>query len=162
MIVPLTLSDEALLALTIWAESRNQPLEGQIAVGQVILNRLKTGRWGTTLRRVILARAQFSCWASNGGLQNHQFLMRRVEQLTGNETIDFKELRHLDSTLAQAFWIAVGLLAGTVARDYSRGATHYLNPKVVLKVSGRLPKWTREPSTLVTVIADHDFYANVA
>lgn len=55
---------EAIAARTIYAECRNEPLEGQFAVANVIWNRLNSGRWGKTLGQVCLAPVQFSCWLS--------------------------------------------------------------------------------------------------
>lgn len=48
-----------LLAALIQAESGTQPYEGQVAVGNVVVNRLKTGRYGASLYNVIYAKGQF-------------------------------------------------------------------------------------------------------
>lgn len=52
--------DVILLARLISAEARGEEYEGHLAVGNVVLNRLKTGRWGDTLRKVIYAKGQFA------------------------------------------------------------------------------------------------------
>ena len=53
-------SDDVAPIATILLEAQNQPLEGQIAVGEVIRNRMK--RRGQTAPQVCHARKQFSCW----------------------------------------------------------------------------------------------------
>lgn len=48
-----------LLAALIQAESGTQPYEGQVAVGNVVVNRLKTGRYGASVYNVVYAKGQF-------------------------------------------------------------------------------------------------------
>lgn len=52
-------SDQILLAALIQAEGGNQPYEGQVSVGTVVMNRLKTGRYGGSIASVIYAKGQF-------------------------------------------------------------------------------------------------------
>ena len=52
-------SDVVLLAALIQAEAGTQPFEGQVAVGNVVTNRLATGRYGNSLYSVIYAKSQF-------------------------------------------------------------------------------------------------------
>ena len=54
------LADEELLARIVYLEARGEPDEGQQAVAQVVLNRLKDGTWGDTLSEVIYAPGQFN------------------------------------------------------------------------------------------------------
>lgn len=49
-------------ARTVWQEARGEPLEGQKAVAHVIINRLRSGRWGKSLAEVCLDHAEFSGW----------------------------------------------------------------------------------------------------
>lgn len=49
-------------ARTLWQEARGEPLDGQKAVAHVLVNRLKTGRWGKSLAEVCLWYLQFSGW----------------------------------------------------------------------------------------------------
>lgn len=53
--------DEALrcLATTIYFESKGEPLAGQLAVAQVVLNRVASGRFGQGVCGVVLKRGQF-------------------------------------------------------------------------------------------------------
>ncbi len=52
-------SDQVLLAALIQAEGGNQPYEGQVSVGTVVMNRLKSGRYGGSVASVIYAKGQF-------------------------------------------------------------------------------------------------------
>ncbi len=52
--------DVTLLASLIQCESGNECFEGQVAVGNVVMNRLRTGRFGNSLYSVIYAKSQFS------------------------------------------------------------------------------------------------------
>lgn len=55
------------LARTIWGEARGQPIEGQEAVANVVMNRVRKRRkaWGLTVESVCKAPKQFSCWNAN-------------------------------------------------------------------------------------------------
>ena len=48
------------LASLIQSEAGYEPFEGQVAVGNVVMNRLRTGRFGNSLYSVIYAKGQFS------------------------------------------------------------------------------------------------------
>ena len=52
-------SDEALLAAIIYCEAGNQPYYGQVAVGLVITNRIRSSSFPGTLKEVIYAKQQF-------------------------------------------------------------------------------------------------------
>jgi spore germination cell wall hydrolase CwlJ-like protein len=54
--------DFDLIARTMLGEAANQPLEGQEAVGHVIMNRLKSGRYGSSVPDVLFAPKQFTPW----------------------------------------------------------------------------------------------------
>ena len=60
-------SDEELLAAIIFCEAGNQPYDGQLAVGLVITNRVRSSLFPNTIRQVIYATDQFSP-ARNGYL----------------------------------------------------------------------------------------------
>jgi len=57
--------DLYVLSHIIFAESGNQPLEGKIAVGNVVLNRVASSSFPNTIRDVVYQRGQFSP-VSNG------------------------------------------------------------------------------------------------
>jgi len=56
--------DIACLAKNIYMEARGEPIEGQIAVAQVTLNRLNSGSFGSSICKVVYAYKQFS-WTLN-------------------------------------------------------------------------------------------------
>ena len=62
-----TVDEATLLGALIQAESGNQPYDGKVAVGAVVLNRVKSPRYPNTIAEVIYAPGQFGP-ASNGTL----------------------------------------------------------------------------------------------
>lgn len=63
---PITLSEEDinLLATIVTLESGGESYEGQLAVANVIINRMNSGHWGSTVADVVYAPYQFSCTSS--------------------------------------------------------------------------------------------------
>ena len=57
--VELTWEEQQLLAKLIWLEARGESPEGQQAVAEVALNRLVSGKFGSTLEEVIYGEGQF-------------------------------------------------------------------------------------------------------
>ena len=57
--VSMTEDEIYLLATIIYTEAGNQEYAGMLAVANVILNRMETGRWGSTLEDVVFAKGQF-------------------------------------------------------------------------------------------------------
>jgi len=55
-----TAADKECLAKNIYYEAGIEPIQGKFAVAQVTINRLKTGRWGNTICKVVHAPKQFS------------------------------------------------------------------------------------------------------
>lgn len=53
-------ADVRCLAENIYFEARDDSYDGQFAVGQVTLNRLKAHKWGNTICQVVFKRYQFS------------------------------------------------------------------------------------------------------
>jgi len=63
--VPTSVSDVTLLAALIQAEAGNQPYEGKLAVGAVVMNRVRSGGYPNSIIDVITAPGQFPP-ATNG------------------------------------------------------------------------------------------------
>ncbi len=63
--VPVNASDDMLLAALIQCEAGNQPYEGKLAVGAVVMNRVRSGGYPNTISGVIYASGQFTP-AGNG------------------------------------------------------------------------------------------------
>ena len=53
-------AQDVCLAKAVYFEARSEPLEGQLAVAQVVMNRAASGRYPSTLCAVITQKAQFS------------------------------------------------------------------------------------------------------
>ena len=60
-------ADVRLLAALIFCEAGNQPYDGKVAVGAVVMNRIASGRFPNTLEGVVYQRGQFTP-AMNGKL----------------------------------------------------------------------------------------------
>lgn len=139
------LSPEQTVAMTIWAEAGAELIEGQVAVGCVLRNRLLLPkRFNDTWKEVCLDKWQFSCWIPQGGEDNYRRLMTRCDAA----------LKGVNPWPAQALWIAQGIIANSI-QDRVAGATHYY------------ASWMKKPPTWsvgvepVTVIGVHRFYKGV-
>lgn len=136
------LSDSQVVAMTIWAEARAEPIEGEVAVGCVIRNRLlRPRRFADTWSGVCLAKWQFSCWIPQGGEKNYQLLMARCDAaLAGSQPWP-----------RQALWIADGIISGAI-EDRVAGADHYYASWMT-----KPPAWANG-LTPTAVIGAHRFY----
>lgn len=54
------------LALAVFNEARSEPVSGQVAVAEVIINRTQSECYPDTVRKVVVQRNQFS-WVQRGG-----------------------------------------------------------------------------------------------
>ena len=54
-----TVSETKLLAALIYCEAGNQPYKGQVAVGAVVMNRIRSSKYPNSMREVIYQRGQF-------------------------------------------------------------------------------------------------------
>ena len=141
------MTDVDILALTVWAESRGEPVEGQIAVANVIKNRVALGRWGGSFEAVCRAPMQFSCW-NEGTDANHQALLALANLVTsGHEPVDPR--------FAQARWIAAGIASGALL-DNVRGATYYH-----VRTMNPFPRWALGQIPCASLGA-HLFYRGIA
>ncbi len=112
------LSPRQIVALTILGEARGEPVEGQIAVGCVIRNRviaLATSA-ATAWSTVCLKPQQFSCFNPDSLERPSMLSMARL--LTTEDAL-------LSPGIRQCLWIADGVMGGAVL-DNTDGANHYL------------------------------------
>jgi spore germination cell wall hydrolase CwlJ-like protein len=134
------LSDDQLLALCMYGEARNQGLDGMLAVGFVVINRVtKNGWFGKGIRGVVLKPLQFSCF--NESDPNCKVL----SFIAGG----FVEETSRDSALRAAYWVSMGIHDGYL-RSNVQGATHY-------HAVGIHPSWA-DSLVRVCQIKDHVFY----
>ncbi|MFL5281424.1 MAG: cell wall hydrolase [Rhodopila sp.] len=130
------LSDQEIIAKTVYGESRGESYEGQRAVACVILNRAsKPGWWGRTPREVCLCPWQFSCWNS----------------LDPNRPI-ILAVSPKDPIYAQCLTIAAEALAGDLP-DVTHGADSY-------RRMGTPASWANG-LTPVATIGHHEFFVTV-
>lgn len=144
------LTETYLLALCIWAEARNQGLEGMQAVGSVILNRAsRPGWWGHDIKSVILAPKQFSCLNADDPQR-----VRMIE--IANKIIDAITWDH---RLRACVWMAAGLTGAPLLSLGVQG--HFIDSNVgAATYYHRIdndPKWD-DKMTLICKIKDHLFY----
>jgi spore germination cell wall hydrolase CwlJ-like protein len=123
------------LIRTLVFEAAEEPDEGKAAVVHVILNRMRSKRWGDNVQEVVTEPWQFEPW-----------MTRRNE---------IKRLSVDDPRYLDAARITDGVLSG-VLPDATEGATHFLNPEIVRKRrGGSLPSWARGEGQS---IGRHTFY----
>jgi len=93
--------DLELLSRLIYAESRGEPLKGQISVGAVVLNRVESNRYPNTIKEVIYQPNQF-CPVNDGSIENPT-----------NEISDFAAIKAMRGT------------------DPTNGSLYFYNPEKV-------------------------------
>lgn len=139
------LSDQDVVALTLYGEARGEPIEGLLAVGCVIRNRVTVdlghdGRpdwWGEGYRGVCLQPKQFSCW--NDGDPTQAAVVTAAQAIMHGTP---------DPWLAQCLWAAEGVTRDWL-RDLTSGATHYHTDAVS-------PAWAK--SMILTVRKGHHLF----
>lgn len=137
-------TDDILLTLCIYGEARNQGVEGMLAVGAVVRNRVARGGWyGKTFREVILKPYQFSCFNEND--PNRAILSAMSDR--------FMSELMVNQALKECHWVAQGILDGKLGSNV-KGATHYH------AVSIKTPSWAMNKEKMVYIgqIRDHAFY----
>jgi len=136
------LTDSEVLFLTLFGEARGEPVEGQIAVANVVLNRTRIRNM--SIRDICLQPKQFSCW--NESDPNRKLLeeMAKVFLFSNEPTIEHPQL----------WWIVEGIVSKKVI-DNTKGRDHYLTK--TLFVSTARPSWAKVPKSDPIVIGHHVF-----
>jgi hypothetical protein len=115
--------DRDYIIRTIVFEASGEVEVGKAAVAHVILNRLRTGRWGDTVKDVVTHPWQFEPWMTK---------KRQIQNLSP-----------ADPRYRDAARIADEVLSGA-SPDPTAGATHFLNPTIVReRRGGTLPGWAQ-------------------
>lgn len=143
------------LAATLWAEARSEPVQGIVAVANVIRNRVqadlgndgKPDWWGEGYSGVCLAPKQFSCWTPAGGQRNYDRLLGLMQLFAAGTPIT-------DAAQRECIGIA-HLVMGDYLRDNTKGATHYHTAGMTPR-----PSWTKGTVPAVQV-GGHVFYNDV-
>lgn len=118
------ISDDLWGALTIYGEARGESYLGQVAVGEVIRTRtIRKVLSDGTIPGTVLKLRQFSCWCD--GDPNRLAIASVLESDPAWDS-------------CRQAWTES---AKTIV---TRGATHYLNPELILQQVGKLPSWAAE------------------
>ena len=130
------------LALNVYHEAKNQSLIGQVAVAQVVMNRVYDERYPDTVCEVVKQGPTYS-WKPDFPIRNRcQF-----SWYCDGRSDTPKEKYAWDTALAVASGVYYGNL---YMEDLVEGATHYHAHYV-------LPSWASS-KTYITRIDDHIFY----
>lgn len=143
------------LAATLWGEARSEPVQGIVAVANVIRNRVtadlgndgKPDWWGEGYSAVCLAPQQFSCWTPKGGERNYDRVLGLMRQFAAGTPIT-------DPSVRECIGIA-HLTIGDYLRDNTKGSRHYC----VATMTPR-PKWAKGLTPTVQQ-GNHVFYSDV-
>src|SRR5574343_89233 len=139
------MTERDVVALTLYGEARGEPLEGQLAVASVLMNRKADGRWGRTFMQVCLATRQFSCWNAK---DPNEALLHRI-------SADIERFASNDAALRRCLWLADGLVAGLMPSTV-KSATHYYATSL-----RDTPRWAKT-GTPVGRVGNHLFFEHVA
>ena len=128
------------LARTLYGELRGEPTEGQEAVANVIMNRVRSGRYPNSIVKVCLQPFQFSCWNKND--PNYP----KIKGLKPGANAKFDE----------CYAVAERVISGLVP-DATSGALHYYAKYIAA------PSWvTKSPKARMTAeIGVHRFYVGI-
>ena len=129
------------LALNIYHEARNQPVAGQIAVSEVVLNRVKDTKYPNTICEVVY-QAKYE-EGSNLPIRNQCQFSWYCDGAKDDVNKNSKAWRY-------SLEYASIVLSGRIVLDITEGATHYHATYV-------RPAWART-KTKTTRIDRHIFY----
>ena len=136
------LNDKDILARTIYGEARGELLKygkkSLYAIGYVVLNRLKRGIYGKTIKDICLKPYQFSCW------NERDINYNKIHQL-----------KILDGAFNYCYTIAEQLITNKnfnihINEDCTNGATHYHHKAIK-------PYWIKEEFKTIS-LGSHIFY----
>lgn len=132
------LSERELLAVTLLGEAGGEGATGMQAVGNVIMNRARTGYMGNTPSQVIMKDNQFSVW-------NNQSPSAYLSRVQGTAAYN------------KAYDMAGQLLSGNLS-DVTGGANQYLNLATVTRSNpnGSWRSWY-DASKVTKKIGNHTF-----
>jgi len=136
------LSSIEILGLTIIGEARGESIEGQVAVGSVIRNRLLNGH--RTYYDVCLAPKQFSCWNLND--PNRAVLVELAEMLLNGQALTSPAYR-------QCMFVAKGIVSHELM-DNTNGAVNYMTTDLF---ESKTVQWAENATNLSTK-GNHTFF----
>lgn len=93
------------LAEAIWQEARGEPILGQLAVAQVVLNRTRNPRWPNTICRVVFQPHQFSWTAWWAGWKADKTMWNLAYQvIKADKAIAGFQATHFHSVIVKPRW----------------------------------------------------------
>jgi len=129
------------LALAVYYEARNQPLQGQAAVAMVVLNRAEDDFWPSNICDVVKQGSY-----STGKVQKNQCQFSWYCDGRPNNPTEHETWNEIQSFVRHVFY------AWNVGYDVSYGATNFHNTRA-------RPRWRHDPDMQhVATIGDHIFY----
>lgn len=135
LVAPVLADDTHCLALNIYHEARSEPIEGQVAVALVTLNRVKSGVYPNNVCDVIKQYKQFSWyWDGKPDRPMEQVAWHMAQQLAKYM------IKHPDTSVF----------------DFTKGALWYYNPTIV----GR-PYWHDETKVITFSTRGHVFLSRL-
>lgn len=143
-----SLSAVEILAVLIYGEARGEAIEGQIAVGNVVRNRVRSSHDIKTYQDVALQPYQFSTFHPRGGGQNYTETLGAAQQMVSARGSSKQPPNA--PLLNQCVWIATGIIVGSLL-DNTNGATHYFADSIPK------PAWAKA-MTHVCTVGNHLFY----
>ena len=129
----------AKLAEAIYFEDRGGDIEGMKAVANVVMNRVGSGKFPSTISGVVNQKK----WTKNGWVCQFSYMCQLKKRTMADEKSRYK-----------AGYVAWKATNG-VLKDTTKGADHYLNKSKVKT----LPTWVYAFNKTVK-IGDHTFYAS--
>ena len=128
------------MAQNLYHEARGEPVEGQIAVGNVVLNRVLNPRYPDNICSVV-RQAQYDPITSRLILHGCQF----------SWYCDGKSDRIENKKVYLKIKLLSAIIIYKLVEDNTNGATHYFNPNLAD------PYWAKE-FIKVKEYSNHDFY----
>jgi len=135
----LTSDDKDLVARTILSEAAEDGVRGMVAAAWTIKNRVRSGEFGDTARRVVLKPYAFEPWSLRRNSKNHPLNWSTESPL-----------------YKQAAYIVDNVWNDKID-DPTDGATHFFSPSSQRAFGRRDPSWSRTPE--LAQVGHHKFYA---
>jgi spore germination cell wall hydrolase CwlJ-like protein len=135
----------ACLLMAVYFEARSEPIMGQYAVAEVVMNRVADKRWPDTVCGVVKQRRLVKRYGAAGEPVSKKWVCQFSFWCDGAP-----EVYHNRAAYKQALAIAVGTLADPT--NYVDGALFYHADYV-------RPKW-RKRLFAILIIGDHIFYGD--
>lgn len=147
----LNLTPRNLFLVTLYGEARGEPIDGQVGVANVIMNRA-VGH-SHSLVRVLSRWAQFSClWPTLSSGLGYLNLMDMATVIYDGAIDDLGTQKTL---LHQLEWVVDGAMDGHLL-DNTMGAKHYFATSIAP------PYWAKKPAFRSVTLGHHEFWSGVA